>query len=136
MGFSSSVSVLGSKYRITYTDTAHDSNLKNCDGYCDRTSRSICVSRRESDSDVDDFDMYARKVLRHEIVHAFMYESGLGENWEHRNFGQEETVVDWIASQGPKIIEAWVNAGALDKSDMVKMEVIPMGCKKKGGTKK
>ena len=32
-----------------------------------------------------------------------MFESGFGENFEHKQFGQEETVIDWIAIQFPKI---------------------------------
>ena len=51
-------------------------------------------------------DVYMKKTLRHEIVHAFMFESGLGYNWEHGSIGQEETVVDWIAIQLPKIYAA------------------------------
>ena len=37
----------------------------------------------------------------------------LAENWEHQGFGQEETVVDWLAIQGPKIYRAWTEAGAV-----------------------
>ena len=39
--------------------------------------------------------------------------SGLAENWEHKDYGQEETVVDWFAVQGPKIYKAWTDAGAV-----------------------
>ena len=52
-------------------------------------------------------------MLRHEIVHAFMFESGLAENWEHKNIGQEETVVDWFAIQGLKIYNAWKQADCI-----------------------
>ena len=42
-------------------------------------------------------DIFKNKVFRHEILHAFLYESGLCylEN--------NEIVVDWIASQYPKL---------------------------------
>ena len=60
-----------------------------------------------------DVKAHMKKVLRHEIVHAFMFESGLAENWEHKDYGQEETVVDWFAIQGPKIYRAWTEAGAV-----------------------
>lgn len=42
-----------------------------------------------------------------------MFESGLAENWEHKNFGQEETVVDWMAIQLPKIIKVIQEVGAI-----------------------
>lgn len=52
--------------------------------------------------------------MRHEIIHAFLYESGLAENFEHANeFGQDETMVDWIAMQFPKILEVYKEAGCL-----------------------
>lgn len=34
-------------------------------------------------------------------------------NWEHKNFGQEETVVDWVAIQFPKLLEVFKKVGAL-----------------------
>jgi hypothetical protein len=55
-----------------------------------------------------------KKQLRHEIIHAFLYESGLGPNFEHyKQFGHEETIVDWFAIQYPKIEEAFKSVGAL-----------------------
>lgn len=62
-----------------------------------------------------DIEAYIKKVLRHEIVHAFLFESGLGENMHCLiNSGwHDEQIVDWFAYQGPKIIKAWESAGAL-----------------------
>ena len=51
-----------------------------------------------------------KKVLRHEITHAFFFESGLAEN---SPFAQNEELVDWMAIQGPKIYKAWQEAGAV-----------------------
>ena len=49
-----------------------------------------------------------KKQLRHEIVHAFLSESGLQSNLEHnQRFGHEETMVDWIAIQFPKMLEVF-----------------------------
>jgi hypothetical protein len=52
---------------------------------------------------------YQNKILCHEIVHAFLYESGLQESvdWD------EELLVDWIACQGEKIFDAWKEACCL-----------------------
>ena len=46
-------------------------------------------------------ELQEKKNLRHEIVHAFLFESGLAENSE---WAYNEEMVDWIAKQGPKII--------------------------------
>ena len=43
-----------------------------------------------------------------------MYESGLDANFEHANqFGHEETMIDWIAIQFPKLYKAFEAAGCL-----------------------
>ena len=102
------VNVLGTKYSIHYKSPSEDKFLRECDGYCDKSSKRIVVTTKNID--LDNFAEYQKKCLRHELVHAFMYESGLAENWEHKNFGQEETVVDWVAIQFPKLLEIFKKA--------------------------
>lgn len=88
-----------------------DSVVRECDGYCDKSSHKIVINTENGD--LDDFPRYQKQCLRHEIIHAFMFESGLGANWEHKPIGQEETTVDWIAVQFPKLLEVFEKAGAL-----------------------
>ena len=45
---------------------------------------------------------FEKKVLRHEIIHAFFGESGLRSQSE---YAQNEELIDWIAIQIPKIVE-------------------------------
>lgn len=47
------------------------------------------------------------KVFRHEIVHAFFGESGL------KDYMHDETLVDWIAAQLPKMVKVMAQAGCL-----------------------
>lgn len=54
-----------------------------------------------------------KENLRHEIIHAFLLESGLGYNIEHKEYGHEETMIDWLAIQSPKIFKAFKEAGCL-----------------------
>lgn len=105
------VNILGTKYSIHLKSPAEDEMLQKCDGYCDKTTHQIVVTTQNGD--LGNFSDYQKKSIRHEIVHAFMFESGLAENWEHKTIGQEETVVDWIAIQAPKMIEAFQKANAL-----------------------
>lgn len=105
------VNVLGTKYSIHYKSPSEDKLLRECDGYCDKSSKKIVVTTENLE--LENFAEYQKKCLRHEIVHEFMYESGLAENWEHKNFGQEETVVDWVAIQFPKLLEIFKKVGAL-----------------------
>lgn len=64
-------------------------------------------------SNCPEYLMEKKQCLRHEIIHAFMFESGLGANWEHKPIGHEETTVDWIAAQFPKLLEVFEKVGAL-----------------------
>ena len=53
-----------------------------------------------------------QKQLRHEIIHAFLAESGLQSNFKHSDeFGHDETMVDWIAIQWHKIEKVFDQLG-------------------------
>lgn len=108
------VYILGAAWTIKERSESEDDRLKNCDGYCDWTTREIVVER-EVCGNLGDMEKYIRKVMRHEIVHAFLLESGLHEcAGEVCSWAANEEMVDWIARQGPKIYAAWKEAGALD----------------------
>lgn len=104
------INILGTEYKIIECNKHEDDYLNRCDGYCDKTSKKIVVGLKENDCELEDFDAYRKKVMRHEIIHGFLFESGLGENWEHQ-VGHDETYVDWIATQFPKLHKAFVEAG-------------------------
>ena len=104
-----SVNVLGTVYRIEFAPL----NDAEEDGFCDYTSKRIVV-RSDNPNEVEDMKWLQKKVLRHEIIHAFLAESGLQANFEHPNkWGHDETMVDWIAIQFPKLQAAFAEAGAL-----------------------
>jgi hypothetical protein len=100
------IDVLGTPYTIKYKSSKKDTILKEVDGYCDKTTKAIVIVN--SNGNPHDFKAYQRKVLRHELIHAFMFESGLQESWEHPNrWNHDETTVDWFAVQFPKILKAY-----------------------------
>lgn len=108
------VNVLGTEYTVEYRGKDEDKMLgTSCDGYCDHTAQLIVVCSADEDWDLADTTMYQKQVLRHELIHAFMFESGLGGSWEHKQFGQEETTVDWMARLFPKMLAAFQQANAL-----------------------
>ena len=51
-----------------------------------------------------------RKNKRHEIIHAFLFESGLAEN---SSWAQNEEMVDFFAIQFSKLVEAFKAADAM-----------------------
>ena len=113
-GQKTKVHILGSVWTVKERSESEDERLKNCDGYCDWTTREIVVER-EITGNLGDMEKYIRKVTRHEIVHAFLLESGLHEcAGEVCSWAANEEMVDWIARQGQKIYAAWQEAGALD----------------------
>lgn len=111
--FAKSVMVLGTEYKIYARVEEEDERLKTCDGYCDKTNKTIVIVDMDKvESNLGDRDWYSKKVLRHEIVHAFLYESGLHENTSRdTEHGHDEQMVDWIAVQGAKIHKAWQEVG-------------------------
>lgn len=97
------VNVLGTKYTI------ETEKLDKFDGYCDKTTHRVVVLEKPEDSDLGDFDSYQKKVTRHELIHAFLFESGL-----HQEFGHDEVTIDWFAAQFPKIMRCFEEAGCLE----------------------
>lgn len=105
------IDVLGTKYTVQILPRNKEPILVSADGFCDKSSKRIVVCNMVDGCDFDDKERYLREVMRHEIVHAFLNESGLSGNWEHKPYGHEETLVDWIAIQYPKIKKAFEQAG-------------------------
>lgn len=98
------VNILGSEWTVRSATETEEPRLENKNGFTDWTARLICLER-ELQGDIGSMETYMNKVIRHELIHAFMDESGFGDCFEHKDFGQEETVVDWFAYQMPKIME-------------------------------
>ena len=111
------ISILGTDYTILVKKRGEDKNLEDCDGYTDWTIHTICILDPEKeDGCVGDMEYYKKKVLRHEITHAFFAESGLMGHANQSEYGggtNDEQIVDWIAIQGPKLFETWKQEGCL-----------------------
>lgn len=109
--------ILGTHYMIRLRTPEQDKTLKECSGYCDHTTHEIVIeAQTEKSYDcVKEYPAYQRRVLRHEIIHAFLFESGLGGDATYQQDGEThpELIVDWFARQAPKIYAAYQAAGAL-----------------------
>lgn len=93
--------VLGTEYKINITNSDNDPYLKDMDGYCDDTVKTIVVDEMKPDGhSKKDLKDYQNKVMRHELIHAFLSESGLTNN---SIWADNEEMVDWFAIQFPKI---------------------------------
>lgn len=108
------VMILGTSWKIKFKKAEEDPMLKERDGYCDRTIKKIVIAKDRGTSGFHNYLQYQRETVRHEIIHAFLIESGLDGNWQHaEEFGHDETMVDWIAMQFPKIQKAFQEAGVI-----------------------
>lgn len=101
-----SVNILGTYYTILF-DVPEDEMPCGADGVMDYTSKTIKIAEMKPDRDsVEIMSNYRYKVLRHEIIHAFLYESGLHNNsHSSESWATDEEIVDWLAIQLPKINE-------------------------------
>lgn len=112
--FAEKVNILGTEYTIEQ-HAEEDTKLNSCDGYMDHSVKLIVVGTfEESNNSVSSLENYSKKVLRHEITHAFLYESGLWNNSHEVNaWGKDEEITDWLAIQIPKMVKAMQEAGCL-----------------------
>lgn len=109
------VNILGTEYKVLFRDEKAKPKLKNADGYIDTSIKEIVVGIFEKDEmSIEDLESYSKKVLRHEIIHGFLYESGLWNNSGTVDaWGKSEEITDWIAIQFPKMLKAFNEVDAL-----------------------
>lgn len=94
------INILRTEYSILYKELKDEGS----DGYCDYTSKEITI-RSDNANCIGNFEWLQKRSLRHEIIHAFMAESGLQSNWQHtEQFGHDETTVDWFAIPSPRFL--------------------------------
>ena len=116
------ISVLGTEYEIVVKKYDEDEAFERCSfcGYCDGYKKEIVVCdlstykgwEHESKETVE---IAQKETLRHEIVHAFLHESGLKgcSNVYQSGWAINEEMIDWFAIQGDRIHKAWMEADAL-----------------------
>lgn len=98
------VKILGTEYKIKHVK-ADEAKVEGADGYHEPYSKEIVlVDIPESPEMVANIEEYKKKVLRHEITHAFLHESGLAGNAE---WARNEEIVNWIALQFPKLLDVF-----------------------------
>lgn len=110
------VDVLGTKYDILFETLAQNKRYQKCGGYSDLYKKEIHIRRyKDTDTDCDEMTLpneslkiFEEKSLRHELVHAFMYESGLDVNsHDIEAWARDEEMIDWMAIQMPKIMAVY-----------------------------
>lgn len=106
------VNVLGSEWSVVFGTEKEYQNLSEMDGYADFSTHQIVIDTMEkADGQIGfkgDMTEYKKQVIRHEIIHAFLYESGLEAcSTTSDNWAVNEEMVDWFAIQSPKIFKVF-----------------------------
>lgn len=115
--FPEKVSVLGVEYKIIFRTDKDDEKLDGADGYCEFLSKEIVIDKSiftggdGSPLVLKKLDLLGLKVIRHELIHAFIYESGLSSE---NTWAENEELVDWIAIQFPKLKKCFDEVGVLE----------------------
>lgn len=99
------INVLGTNVKIVFRKEAEDPKLEELMGYYDSSVSMIVVKIPEGDKfSLANLENCQMKTLRHEIIHAFLYESGMDWNASGTDcWATNEEMVDWFAIQAPKI---------------------------------
>lgn len=105
------VNILGTNYEIIFKSDSEEIRLKENWGFTDYHTKEIYIHddiEKETDNSCKNLIDFKNKVLRHEILHAFLYESGLRENsFGSSSWAENEEMVDWFAIQFSKILKVY-----------------------------
>ena len=116
------VNVLGTEYTIKRVNLDQDEYMEKMQfgGYCDNSTKTITILNLKStpewkDESEEIIKQQESETIRHELIHAFLNESGLRYNAfaAERSWATNEEMVDWIAIQFPKLIKAFRDADAI-----------------------
>lgn len=118
MMFPERVTILGTEYSIRVAPDAEVCDtmgcpLGECGGYCDAYTHEIVIAELDEFKDDDACRCELKRTnLRHEVVHAYLNESGLGPNASRTEcWAKNEEMVDWIAIQAPKMFRTFAELG-------------------------
>ena len=110
------INILGTDYSFEFAPddvvaTEMGGELGQYGGFCDGYQKKIVIADCDQLKDSATVkEILKAESVRHEIIHAFLNESGLRGNCE---WSQNEELVDWIALQFPKIAKVFDRLGVL-----------------------
>lgn len=108
------INILGTEYELVIQSSSENEKLEDLNGFCDQYTKQIFITDFEEEKKdkfcVGNIEDLQKQVLRHEIIHAFLGESGLRNCSE---WAENEEMVDWMAIQFPRILKTFEEVGAL-----------------------
>lgn len=113
------INILGSKWSLINRNYEDDILFQqDVLGYTDQSTKTIVIVKNRPNNPhmYNNLDPVVKETIRHEIIHAFLDESGLCECTKD-NWARNEEMIDWFAIQFPKIVKAMNKAKALEVSN-------------------
>lgn len=116
------VSILGTEYKILVKKYDEDEEFerRSICGYCNSYTKTIVVcdisTCKEWEHETQETCKIAQnETLRHEIIHAFLGESGLQDSCfaYDGSWAKCEEMIDWFAIQTPKLLQTFKEADCL-----------------------
>lgn len=93
------IKIKGNTWTIKYLDSINDKYW----GATDSTSKTIRIwCQKPEETECDNFDEHIDRTIRHELLHAFLHECGLGHQMHCDDQGHDEQLIDWLACQYPE----------------------------------
>ena len=114
--FPKKITILGERWKIKIRKYEDDDTLQERElgGYCSAYLKLIVIRDFRTETDEETAVRYMKESLRHEIIHAFFYESGLWNNSSGaENCSMDEQTIDWFAIQSPKIFKVYKECNIL-----------------------
>ena len=110
------VNILGTPYTVEMRYKKDDPRLTGC-GYHNFREKLIVIEpalEKDGFSRTMAFNL-EHEELRHEILHAYLMESGLGyDSFNAARWAINEEMIDWFAMQSPKIFKTYKELGVLE----------------------
>ena len=108
------VNILGTEYSLIFKTDEEVAADEECEighlgGYCDAFAKTIVMAKLNTSNRLEELrNISIKSNLRHEIIHAFLIESGLMYNTlSAEAWAINEEMVDWWANQSPKIFKVF-----------------------------
>ena len=96
------IDILGTKYKIKYQTEEENSKLIGANAIFEAFSKELIIDKDNMAPAIrkhDNLSGFNKKVMRHEIIHAFLFEGGLS------NYHGDETLTDGLAILLPKMFK-------------------------------
>lgn len=108
------VEIFGAEYEIKFVEKfpeRYSEYEDNADGLFNPYNKEILIHMRNEDKELTPAGIMVRlkKTLRHEIIHAALFESGISSNGVNycASWSENEEMVDWFAIQSQKIFKVF-----------------------------